>query len=81
MVHSRRIENPEGMSLTWNPRLVKTPTPTMSATTIAVATITETDWPPSRSRPDGSAALPVCDAVMEVTVGLSVLALKVQSDG
>src|SRR5215471_270131 len=25
------------MSFTWNPRLVKTPTPTMSATTIAVA--------------------------------------------
>jgi hypothetical protein len=30
------------MSFTWNPRLVKTPTPTMSATTIAVAVIVET---------------------------------------
>src|SRR5690349_15163646 len=30
------------MSFTWNPRLVKTPTPTMSATTIAVAVIVVT---------------------------------------
>src|SRR5262245_57360545 len=35
-------ENPDEMSFTWNPRLVKTPTPTMSATTIAVAVIVET---------------------------------------
>jgi hypothetical protein len=30
------------MSLTWNPRLVKTPTPTMSAMTIAVAVTHDT---------------------------------------
>src|SRR4029077_13540063 len=36
------------MSMTWNPRLVKTPTPTMSATTIAVAVnhATPVDGPP-----------------------------------
>jgi hypothetical protein len=30
------------MSVTWNPRLVKTPTPIMSATTMAVAVRGET---------------------------------------
>src|SRR6185437_4014592 len=35
--HSRSREKPDLMSMTWKPRLVKTPTPTMSATTIAVA--------------------------------------------
>src|SRR5262245_49699709 len=42
MVHSISSENPEVMSLTWNPRLVKTPTPTMSATTIDVAVSQDT---------------------------------------
>ena len=51
-VHSSRIEKPDGMSLTWKPRLVKTPTPTMSATTIAVATSNDTVDPPPVSRPD-----------------------------
>src|ERR1700735_1153864 len=37
MTHSSSSEKPDVMSFTWNPRLVKTPTPTMSATTIAVA--------------------------------------------
>ena len=37
MIHSSNSEKPDVMSLTWNPRLVKTPTPTMSATTIDVA--------------------------------------------
>ena len=41
-LQSIRMEKPDGMSFTWKPRLVKTPTPTMSATTIAVATTTET---------------------------------------
>src|ERR1700731_4277354 len=42
MVHSISSEKPEVMSLTWNPRLVKTPMPTMSATTIAVAVTPDT---------------------------------------
>jgi hypothetical protein len=53
------------MSLTWKPRLVKTPTPTMSATTMAVATKTETVDPLPGSRP-GHAALPVSDVAMPV---------------
>jgi hypothetical protein len=44
---------------------VKTPTPTISATTMAVATIAETAEPLSESFPDG-AALPVSDLVMLV---------------
>src|SRR6058998_136829 len=64
-VHNSRIEKPEGMSLTWKPRLVKTPTPTMSATTIAVATSSETDDPPPVSRP-GHAGPPDPDAAMSV---------------
>src|SRR5713101_6755307 len=63
--HSNRIENPGGMSLTWKPRLVKTPTPTMSATTMAVATSTETVDLPLGSWP-GHATLPVSDVVMSV---------------
>src|SRR5882757_9578953 len=59
------MEKPEGMSLTWKPRLVKTPTPTMSATTMAVATMTETVVPAPESRP-GHAALSVPDAAMPV---------------
>src|ERR1700758_1483580 len=51
------------MSLTWKPRLVNTPTPIMSATTIAAATMTETECPPARTRL-GHAGLPVSDAVM-----------------
>src|SRR6516162_8889499 len=43
MVHSISSENPDVMSLTWNPRLVKTPTPTMSATTMAVAVTQDTE--------------------------------------
>src|SRR5713101_3455405 len=65
IVHSSRIEKPEGMSLTWKPRLVKTPTPTISATTMAVATMTETVVPPPENRP-GQAALPVSDAAMPI---------------
>src|SRR3984957_9679944 len=65
MAHNNRIEKPEGMSLTWKPRLVKTPTPTMSATTMAVATTTETVDPPPGSRP-GQGAVPVSDAAMSV---------------
>src|SRR5216684_9040477 len=65
IVHSSRIEKPEGMSLTWKPRLVKTPTPTISATTMAVATMTETAVPLPESRPD-QAALPVSDAAMPI---------------
>jgi hypothetical protein len=42
---------------------VNTPTPIMSATTIAVATRTETIEPPPGSR-SGNAALPVPDIVM-----------------
>src|SRR5215471_19871560 len=42
MVHSISSAKPEVMSLTWNPRLVKTPTPTMSATTIDVAVSQDT---------------------------------------
>src|SRR5262245_24202504 len=57
------MENPEGMSLTWNPRLVKTPTPIMSATTMAVATVTETVEAEPGSLPD-VAASPVSDAAM-----------------
>src|SRR3981189_1672504 len=57
------MEKPEGMSLTWKPRLEKTPTPTMSATTMAVATMTETVVPAPESRP-GHAALSVPDAAM-----------------
>src|SRR5258708_2681167 len=57
------MEKPDGMALTWKPRLVNTPTPIMSATTIAVATMTETECPPARSRL-GHAGLPVSDAVM-----------------
>src|SRR5260370_31034003 len=53
------------MSWTWKPRLVKTPTPTMSATTIAVATSSETDDPPPVSRP-GQAEPPDPDAAMSV---------------
>jgi hypothetical protein len=53
------------MSLTWKPRLVKTPTPTMSATTMAVATSSETDDPPPVSRP-GQAELPDPDAAISV---------------
>src|SRR6266513_3049845 len=64
-VHNSRIEKPEGMSLTWKPRLVKTPTPTMSATTMAVATMAETVVPAPKSRP-GHAALSVPDAAMPV---------------
>jgi hypothetical protein len=44
---------------------VKTPTPTMSATTMAVATITETVDPPPGSRP-GHGALSVSDAAISV---------------
>jgi hypothetical protein len=44
---------------------VKTPTPTISATTMAVATVTETVDPPPESWP-GHAALPVPDAAMPV---------------
>src|SRR5207253_6440497 len=57
------MEKPEGMSLTWNPRLVKTPTPTMSATTMAVATVTETVDTAPGSLP-WVAASPVSDAAM-----------------
>src|SRR6202012_1892641 len=64
-VQSSRMEKPDGISLTWKPRLVNTPTPIMSAPTIAVATRTETECPPSRSRL-GQAGLPVSDAVMSV---------------
>src|SRR5947208_6867145 len=65
-VHSKRIEKPDGMSLTWKPRLVKTPTPTMSATTIATATSNETVDPPLPvSRPD-KAASPASDAAISV---------------
>jgi len=39
----------------------------MSATTIAVATTTETEDPPPRSRP-GHAALPASDAAMSVRI-------------
>ncbi|GLR95906.1 hypothetical protein GCM10007858_35430 [Bradyrhizobium liaoningense] len=53
------------MSLTWNPRLVKTPTPIMSATTMAVATGTETPAPLPVNRPI-QAAVPACDAVIAV---------------
>ena len=35
--HSIMSEKPDGRSLTWNPRLVKTPMPTMLATASAVA--------------------------------------------
>ena len=48
-IQSASSAKPELMSLTWNPRLVKTPTPTMSATTIDVAVsqvIRETDARP-----------------------------------
>src|SRR6476646_7984477 len=74
-VHSNRIEKPEGMSLTWKPRLVKTPTPTMSATTIAVATSTETVAPLAGSEP-GHAALPVSDvAISDRTLSAARLSL------
>ena len=64
--HKSRMEKPEGMSLTWKPRLVKTPTPTMSATTMAAATQSETvEPPPAVSRP-GKAALPASDAAISV---------------
>ncbi len=60
------MEKPEGMSLTWKPRLVKTPTPTMSATTMATATSNETVDPPLPvSRPD-RAASPASDAAISV---------------
>src|SRR4029077_3159525 len=63
-LHSNRIAKPEGMSLTWKPRLVKTPTPIMSATTMAVATTTETvDLPGSR---EGHAAPVVSVATISV---------------
>jgi hypothetical protein len=42
MIQSSSREKPEVMSLTWNPRLVNTPTPTISATTIAVAVTQDT---------------------------------------
>jgi hypothetical protein len=64
-VHNSRIEKPDGMSFTWKPRLVNTPTPTMSATTIAVATRTETPDAPPRRRPV-HAVLPASDAVIAV---------------
>jgi len=51
--------------LTWKPRLVKTPTPIMSATTIAIATTTETVEPPPGSGPV-KAALPVSVAAISV---------------
>src|ERR1700761_543028 len=57
------MAKPDGMSSTWKPRLVKTPTPIMSATTMAVATITETVDPPPASRP-GNAASPDPDTVI-----------------
>ncbi len=62
---SSRIEKPVGMSLTWKPRLVKTPTPTMSATTMATATPKETVDPPAPSRPD-RVAPPASDAAISV---------------
>src|SRR5262245_6315327 len=63
---SSRIAKPEGMSLTWKPRLVKTPTPTMSATTIAAATQRETVEPLLSVRPPGKAAPPASDAAISV---------------
>jgi hypothetical protein len=45
---------------------VKTPTPTMSATTMAIATTTETVEPPPGLGPD-HAALPVSVAAMSST--------------
>src|SRR5262249_58518802 len=39
---SSNREKPDVMSFTWNPRLVKTPTPIMSAMTIAVAVAVDT---------------------------------------
>src|SRR5262249_17593566 len=65
MVHNISSEKPEVMSLTWNPRLVKTPTPTMSATTIDVAVSQDTlatDAPPelrSAMRAFTSTAVPL----------------------
>jgi hypothetical protein len=59
---------------------VKTPTPTMSATTMAVATITETVDPPPGSRP-GHAAVPVSDAAMPVHIwGVAPACFIVQAD-
>src|ERR1700730_10095630 len=79
MLHSNRIEKPEGMSLTWKPRLVKTPTPTLSATTIAVASTAKPEAPPPRSRP-GHAALPASDAAMSVRTQGYRPAFIVQAD-
>jgi hypothetical protein len=61
------MEKPEGMSLTWKPRLVKTPTPTMSATTMEAATQSETvEPPPAVIRPGKAAAPPASDAAISV---------------
>src|SRR5258708_708585 len=40
-IHSSSSAKPDVMSLTWKPRLVNTPTPIMSATTMAVAVTAE----------------------------------------
>jgi len=54
------------------------PTPTMSATTMAVATMTETVVPPPESRP-GHAALSVPDAAIPVHALVTPAGLIVQA--
>ena len=66
-VHSSTRENPEGRSLTWKPRLVKTPMPTISATAsaVAVASVTEGTLEAARVAPAlAGAALPELCIVM-----------------